>query len=147
MKGSGKASRITPLAKAELLTLINSNASTNEIKTTLADKHQISISDSSISKMRNRLSLSAITHTGKDLEKVLRKKRNISHDLLDSMEIGIKLIKANLERMGNDLESKDFVAISQVVLSMVRLYTEIEGNKPTKDIDYNIQREASQNPH
>lgn len=140
--------KITPPILHEIINLISSGVTNDNIVRQIRDKYLLSLSSTRISQIRNRLTTNQLEYYNKDLEKKLIKKMNIAKDMLDIIAHSYKLIKANITNITDISNNKaELTILNNIVNTTHRLYSELVGDYERKSkVELNIKKELGMNP-
>lgn len=133
--------KITPPAMNEIINLINTGQNNGFILERIKEVYSVSLTSARISQIRKRLTIEQLSYYNKNLERKLKKKANISEDMLDIIEKCYKLVKKCIADMKRIENVKELMVINNVVITIHRMYSDIVGDMDKRStIDYNIKK-------
>ena len=114
-------------AKKDILSLVKTNMTNNQIVETIKERYNISVSSSSITQYRQRAYYSDLGEQSTAQDWEYRKASAIKKDLIMSIAKSYKLIERYINNK-SDITDKQAVIINNIIGNLHRIYRDIYGN-------------------
>jgi len=134
--------KITPIARHEIIEMINKGIDNDSILKKLEKDYEISLSSSRISQIRKKILTQQLAYYNKDLESKLKQKMDIAQDMLSIIEHSYKIIKGYIEHIQYIDDPKELMIINNIVNTTHRLYSDLVGDMDKRETVSNNIRKA-----
>jgi len=134
--------KITPTAYHEIINMVSKGIDNDSILKKLEKDYEISLSSSRISQIRKKILTQQLAYYNKDLESKLKKKMDISENMLSIIEHSYKIIKGYIERIQYIDDPKELMIINNIVNTTHRLYSDLVGDMDKRETVSNNIRKA-----